>query len=247
MRNSHRCFAAFACAVTLGLAAPATALPIATWDLANATGQQAAVLSTVVGASASVLDEVGVTEWASTAQDGFVAAQGWASSATSYDPTRYYEFSVTADPGFSVSYETLDIALFRGINGGGHGAQLWDLHASTDAFAASDLDLGTFDISATPADFQVSFVGHDISAIGAQTGTVTFRLYGYDYTSSGDYSGLGNDDGTWAISGTGLDPMVGGTISAAGSGSVPEPHPALLAVAGLLGLFLLGRRGAPVS
>jgi len=231
-------------AIALGIATDAAALPIVTWDLANATGQQAAVLSTAAGVTASVIDGVGVTEWASTAQDGFIAASGWAASATAFDPTRYYEFSVTADAGLAISYETLDIALFRGINGGGHGAQLWDLHASTDGFAGSDLDLGTFDISASGVDEQISFAGHDISAVGLQVGTVTFRLYGYDYTSAGDFSGLGNDDGTWAISGTGLDPSIGGTVSVAG---VAEPAGALLALVGLTGLFALGRRTQPVD
>lgn len=241
MSNSIRFTAALFFAFAVGWATRASALPIATWDLASATGQQADVLSTAAGVTASVLDEVGVTQWTSTAQDGFVASAGWATSATTYDPGRYYEFSITADPSYTITYETLDIALFRGINGGGHGAQLWDLHASTDAFGSSDVDLGTFDISAAAADTQTPFVGHDISVLGTQSGTVTFRLYGYDYTSSGDYSGLGNDDGTWLIYGTGLDPTVGGTVSSAGGPSVPEPGRIVLAIAGLVGLFALGR------
>ena len=41
------------------------------------------------------------------------------------------------------------------------------------------------------------------------------------------------------ITGTGLDPVVGGTVSA-----VPEPPPALLACLGLLGLVVGGRMPA---
>jgi len=225
--------------LVLGLAPSARALPIATWDVGSATGQDAAVLSTALHVSATALDEVGVTEWSSTAQDGFVVAAGWASDPTSYDPARYYEFSVTAEAGWAVTYETLDLALFRGIQGGLHGAEKWDLRGSTDGFAASDLALGTFDISASGADVQTLFTGHDISALGTQEGTVTFRLHGYDYTSSADYSGLGNDDGTWLIFGTGTDLAVGGTVSAA---SVPEARRGLLAAGGLMGIFVLGRR-----
>ena len=225
----------------LGLSTAASAVPIVTWDLANATGQQANVLSTAADVTASVIDEVGVNQWASTAQNGFVAASGWAASSTTLDPGRYYEFSVTAGAGLQVTYETLDVSLFRVIWGGGHGAQMWDLHASTDAFVSADVSLGTFDISAAPADTQTSFLGHDISAVGTQTATVTFRLYGYDQTNAADFSGLGNDDGTWLIFGTGLDPVVGGTVAAAGGASVPEPAGSLLAISGLMGLFLVGR------
>jgi len=236
--GTHRLRGA-AFALIIALAAPAGAAPIVTWDLASATGQQADVLSTAAGLSASVIDEVGVDDWNSNGQEGFIAASGWATSATTYDPGRYYQWSITADAGLEVTYETLDISLFRGIQGPNHGAEKWDLRASTDAFASVDVDLGTFDISSSGADVQTTFLGHDLSALGTQTGTVTFRLYGYDYTSASDFSGLGNDDGAWLIHGSGVNPTVGGSVAAAGS-AVAEPAPFALAVAGLLGLLALG-------
>jgi hypothetical protein len=235
LRAMLRTTAALLCA--FGLSGEASALPIATWDLGNATGQDAAVLATALNVSATAIDEVGVAEWPMTSQDGFVAASGWAASALSYDPGRYYQFTVTAAAGYEIGYETIDLALFRGVWGGGHGAQLWELHASVDGFASSDVTLGTFDISASAADTQTAFVGHDISALGAQAGTVTFRLYGYDQTQPGDYSGLGNDDGTWLIFGAGLDPVISGTIAA-----VPETARSALLWLGLLGLAATGSR-----
>jgi hypothetical protein len=227
-----------AVALALGLGGQALAAPIVSWDLANATGQDAAVLATALHVSATSIDEVGVGQWTSTAQDGFIAASGWGSSALSHDPSKFYEWSVSADAGYEVTYETFDVALFRGIWGGGHGAQLWDLRASTDGFVSSDLALGTFDISASAADAQTTFSGHDISGLGTQGGTVTFRLHGYDQSQAGDYSGLGNDSG-WLISGTGLDPVISGSVAPA---SVPEPPPVLLAGLGLLGLLVGGTR-----
>ena len=99
-----------ACGVFAGAA---TAAPIVTWDLANATGQDAAVLATALNVSATSIDEVGATEWASTAQDGFIAASGWTSNA-SPDSGQYYEWSITADVGYGVTYDSFDVSLFRG-------------------------------------------------------------------------------------------------------------------------------------
>jgi hypothetical protein len=220
-----------------GLASSAEALPIATWDLANATGQDAAVLSTALNVSATLLDDVGVTDWPNTSQDGFVAARGWSSDPNAYDPGRYFEWSVTAAAGFQITFETLDLALFRGIQGVRHGAEKWALRASDDGFASTDVDLGVFDISASGADVQTLFAGHDISALGTRSGTVTFRLHGYDQTAANDYSGLGNDDGTWLIYGSGTDLTVSGTVA-----PVPETRRGALAAMGLVGLAVIGRR-----
>ncbi len=63
---------------------------------------------------------------------------------------------------------------------------------------------------------------------------MTFRLFGYDYTSPADYSGLGNDSG-WLIAGTGANLGVDGDLVTL----VPEPGTALLLAAGLT---LLGYR-----
>jgi hypothetical protein len=219
---------------TLALAGAAGAVPIVEWDLTSATGQTATAVAFDSNLSATALTpSAGVTPWASTTQDGFVAASNWAAAAP--DPTKFYEFSITASAGYVVDYQTISLALFRGIQGGNHGAQSWDLHASTDAFASSDLFLQTFDISGAPADTQTLFGGVDISAIGSVAGQVTFRLYGYDYTAATDFSGLGNDSG-WLIYGTGINPVVDGNVFM----PVPEPGTALLVFMGLL--FLAGNR-----
>jgi hypothetical protein len=75
--------------------------------------------------------------------------------------------------------------------------------------------------------------------LGSRQGTVTFRLFGYDYTSPADYSGLGNDSG-WLISGTGSDVIVEGTVGTV----VPAPEPSTAAMA-MIGLFWLAVIGRP--
>lgn len=232
--TASRVLAAALSVAAFALAPAARALSIVEWDLAAATGQTADVLLAAADVSATAIQaSAGVTPWASTAQDGFIAASGWATGLTP-DPARYYEWSVSADPGFAIDYQSLTLALFRGIQGADHGAQRWDLRASTDGFATSDLYLQTLDLSASPADTQTLFAGADISALGTVAGTVSFRLYGYDYTSTADFSGLGNDSG-WLIYGTGANPRIDGNVVLA----TPEPGTALLIGGGLL---LLGLR-----
>ncbi|MDH3685397.1 MAG: hypothetical protein OEP95_04185 [Myxococcales bacterium] len=232
----------FACALAwaVGLASSAQAVPIATWDIANATGQSAAVGFTETGVSAVDLVSVGVPLWPNTNQDGFVVASDWAPGAVA-DPSRYFEWSLTIDASTEIDLNSIDLALFRGLQGPNHGAELWDLHASFDGFSGSDISLATLDISASAGDEQTLF-NVDLSTLGTlMNTTVTFRLYGYDYTSNNDYSGLGNDSG-WVIGGTGADVMIDGVL-------VPEPSVALMVGVGLLllGSFARSSRTAQSS
>lgn len=213
-----------ACVASLLLGGAASAVPIAVWDIGTATGAGASVLLTEPGVTATDLIAVGVNPW-TFGQDGFVAAADWA-PGLALDPGKYFEWSSTAAVGTAIDYGTLSLALLRGIQGANHGAELWDLHASVDGFAGSDVFLGTFDISATAADTQTIF-NVDLSTLGVLAGTVTFRLYGYDYTSPADYSGLGNDSG-WVIGGTGVDLGIDGSVVV-----LPVPEPSSLLLVGL--------------
>jgi hypothetical protein len=213
-RTRTRRILGLALAVGLGLAARAGAAPIATWDIANAPGSGASVAFTATDVAATALVAVGVTPW-TFGQTGFVAAAGWAPGLAP-DPAKYFEWSVTASPGSAIQFDSMALALLRGIQGANHGAQLWDLRVSIDGFASSVL-VQTLDISSSAADTQVVF-GVDLSALGTQSGTITFRLYGYDYTSPADYAGFGNDSG-WVIFGTGVDLGIEGTVVSV----VPEP------------------------
>lgn len=216
---------AFLIGLILWVSAAAHAVPIATWDIANATGQSASVGFTETGITAADLVSVGVSPWPNTSQDGFVVASGWAPGLAP-DAARYFEWSFTIDASTEIQLSSIQLALLRGVQGVNHGAELWDLHASLDGFSTSDLSLATLDISTSGVDEQVIF-NVDLSALGTlMNTTVTFRLYGYDYTSANDYSGLGNDSG-WVIGGSGTDIMIDGIL-------VPEPGVAILVGVGLL-------------
>ncbi len=221
------------CAI-LALAPVASALPIIDWDILGSDGQTATVLSAVPNVSGTDLTYANVTPWGG-GYCCFTAAAGWEASSAAPDLSKYYEFSITAAVGHSTVYEDITLSLFRGIQAPDHGADLWQLRSSHDGYAGS---LAVFDISGSAADEQTLFSAVDISAVGTQSGTVTFRLYGYDYTSAADYSGFGNQPGpggtpTEPLSGTGSNLIVGGTV-------VPEP--ATLAQVGL-GLAMLAFAG----
>ena len=217
------------CAVLL-LAPVASAAPIINWDILGSDGNTAAAVGLSPEVSGTDLTPVTVTPWPG-GYCCFTAASDWGTSAAAPDLTRYYEFSVTAAAGTWIVYEDITLSLFRGIQAGNHGAELWQLRASHDGYASS---LAFFNISASAADEQTPFSA-DISALGTQPGTVTFRLYGYDYTAATDYSGLGNQPGSTPLTGTGSDLVVGGQL-------VPEPVTLAQLGLGLAMLAFAGRR-----
>jgi hypothetical protein len=210
------------------LATSAGAATITEWDIAGSNGNTALVLSSAADTSATDLVPVNVTPW----PGGFccfTAASGW---SLAFDPTRYFEFTVSADPTHSIIYDSITLSLFRGVQGANHGAESWDLRASHDGFGST---LASFSLLGSAADEQILFANTDISALGEQFGTVTFRLYGYDYTSPSDYSGLGNHAGPFPLSGTGSNLVVEGVVT-------PEPSTIILVAVGLTILAVIGRQ-----
>ncbi len=222
-----------ACITLLLSGSLAGAAPIVEWDVAGSDGATVPVLSTASHVSAADVVPVNVNPW----PGGFccfAAASGWASGASA-DPGRYYELSVTPDAGYSIRFETLTLSLFRGIQGANHGAEDWELRASHDGFSSTLL---SFDLAGSGADEQVLFADQDISAIGTHTGPVQLRLYGFDYTSASDYSGLGNHLGPSPLTGTGSNLVLGGVVQQLLV--VPEPSTFALVALGLLGLTRCG-------
>lgn len=206
---------------------------IATWDIAGSDGNTAVALTPNAGTLATDLTPVGVTPWAG-GFCCFTAAADWGTSAAAPDLAKYFQFSAGADTGYSITFEEASLSLFRGVSGGLHGADQWQLRASHDSFSSI---VASFDISASASDEQVLFEDVDLSAIGTQTGLIEFRLYGFNYTNAADFSGLGNQSGTFPLTGTGIDLIIEGGIAL-----VPEPNAALMIGLGLIGLSLGGRR-----
>jgi hypothetical protein len=100
-------------------------------------------------------------------------AEGWPSVATgTIDTSRYFEFSLGPNPGYTMSPRWIRFSLY-----GEEGPGSWELRSSADNFAAP-LAQGSYasGISA-PTGMHVDA---DVSALGDRTSTVTFRFYAYD-------------------------------------------------------------------
>ena len=200
-------------------------------SLGSATTMNAINVNANITASQLQLVGVPVSSFSQT-----MAGQGsWPLGA--YNSGKYFQFSVTPNSGYAVSYSSLTYALFRTLITPSSDISSWSLHASTDGFSSSDITLDNVSLSGSGLTEQVTF-NSNVSALGTQAGTVTFRLYGKDNgASGGGLAGLAN---RVSFAGTGSNVLLGGSVS-----PVPEvEHMAFAAGVGLLAFAAIRRRTA---
>ncbi|MCD4824667.1 MAG: hypothetical protein K8S55_08670 [Phycisphaerae bacterium] len=212
----------------LGLSAAVSADTILEYDIANNTNNTITATNLATNVSAGDLGTTGVIQ--SVAAGEFLA-NDWTGN-DSPDPSKYYQFTATADDGYAISYNTITFALFLEEDEGYLSAWKWELRASTDGFASSDIHLLNVNTDLN----QITYADQDISALGTQSGTVTFRLYGY-YAHNYNltlYSGLSNSS---TLAGTGSNVILDGTVSTA-----PEYTTLSVLLCGCLGLIHSAKR-----
>ncbi|MEO8426005.1 MAG: hypothetical protein ABI651_02725 [Verrucomicrobiota bacterium] len=158
----------------------------------------------------------------------------------------FYQFTVTPNTGFQITYNTLTFAVFAN----GIGANKWQLWGSTDGFLNNPGGANTFSLMPervlTTAGEQDVF-SPSLAALGTQSGAVTFRLYGYS-DSSGGVNSAGLANGAIGLTGSGSNVLLNGTVqNGTVNGAVPEPS-ACAAVVGVaaLGFAALNRRARKV-
>jgi hypothetical protein len=128
-------------------------------------------------------------------------------SAGAFDANDYLAFSVT---GSGVSYQTVAFSLYNNFDGSGN----WEIRSSVDGFSAT-LDSGSF----TGIFAGGLLINANVSALGQQSGTVTFHIY--TFNNAGTTNPLQR-----GVRGTG-----GGGQGLAVIGFVAPPGPPVLASA----------------
>lgn len=103
-----------------------------------------------------------------TSLHGF-QAQNWPTGGAP-DLSRYFEFSITADPGWEVTYQQVRFTLYGEFGG----ISSWQIRSSVNGFAGV-LDNGFIAFAAIPG----TPVAATVSGAGIRQGTVTFRVYVY--------------------------------------------------------------------
>jgi hypothetical protein len=157
----------------------------------------------------------------SNSNPGYFSASEWPASFDKSDA--YISFSLTPDAGKQIEYSSLN---FVWAQGSPVAPPQFVVRSSADDYTA-DLFTATYDPSG-PATHTVDV---DLSGLAPQSGTVTFRLYGYGTVGqdSGGLAGLqGSDQNGGPL-------IVSGTVS-------PAPEPATLGLLGVGAIGLLMRR-----
>ncbi|UOQ71660.1 hypothetical protein [Hymenobacter cellulosilyticus] len=114
---------------------------------------------------------------------GDFRSSGFPVTTTLSDTTKgYYEFRLTAAPGYQITPASLTLQ----DRASGTGPQKWELRTDLDTFGA------------TVGAVQSSSSGYgtvktvSLTSLGAFSGTVVFRIYGYSTTSAGGTFGVDN-------------------------------------------------------
>jgi len=154
--------------------------------------------------------------------DDSINSSGW-TTAASYDVDDYYTFSITADPGWTMTLDSIQFGERRSSTG----IRNWEIRSSLDAFSAA---VGSGPV---PDDTNTrnQLILLPAATFANLSGTVEFRIYGFSAEAAG---------GTWRL--TSAVPGVGVEVQGA---AVPEPRgSALIMAAVLAGIAVWRRRNA---
>lgn len=220
-------------AVSLGSHSVEAAAFTGTFSFTGTTGNVASFAyngSPISNVAVGNLVKVGVTTSSSTSNS---RATDWSTGAVSGSDTfsgtintgKYFEFSLTADSGYTLDLTSISFGIGRSATG----PRQWEWRSSTDSFVST---IGSYSSTSsgfisttggvlTNPDANSSWSGNVLDLSGSEFSaltTITFRLYGYNSEATAGTGGLQ------------------GNLSFAGD-VIPEPGAALLGGLGLIGLL----------
>ncbi len=180
-----------------------------TYSFASATGNVASLSyngTTISNLTVSALVKTGVTTSAST---GNSRATGWdigstngAAAGGSVNTGKYYEFSITAGAGYTISNPTLSF----GVGRSGTGPRRFQWRWNVDSYG-TPLSVGTANVSLTNTsgvlespDANSSWTGNSIITTTSGQTTITFRFYAYGAEDA--LAGTGGLQGNLTFGGT---------------------------------------------
>lgn len=165
--------------------------PILAWDFAGQTTTPATTVNATtvdVNLNSSTVSR-GAGLVASGLTDAYSSSDFAATSfATAVTANDYYQFTISAKPGYQVSLSSLNANFRRSSSG----PTTFQWQYSLDGFATAGIDIGspiTYNLSGTNGDQQAQI---DLSSIGALQNistiqTVAIRLYGWNGATGGTF------------------------------------------------------------
>jgi hypothetical protein len=176
------------------------------YRISTANSFKSAVISpTSVPANltASVLSATGLEPlWFDNGFDGHFLFRHWQEGSAPVPNDKYISFTVTPTPGYQIDFSLITYTVGSRVPGAS-----WQLRSSVDNYTSS---FATHVTQPGPDADQYVF-SDNASSLGAQTGPVTFRLYGFNEVST-NYSGLLNNRGFFGGQ-EGRDLTVDGTLT----------------------------------
>ena len=187
---------------------------VLSWNFTGAAGNEPSIAVTTKDAniaSSAVTRGAGVT--ASALANAF-SGSGWnvTSLALAQSGNKYYQFTVNASAGFTVSLSALDVFFRRSSTG----PNTFEWQYSLDGFATAGNDIGSnisYTLVTSNGDAQAQLNLSSIAALQnlpAAT-TVTFRLYGWGASAAGGTFAFGRPASASLVIGGTVAPVSGST------------------------------------
>jgi len=170
-----------------------------TYSFASATGNVASLNyngTAISNLTVSALVKNGVT---TTSSSGNSRATGWDTGSTnggaaggSVNTGKYYQFSITAGSGFTISNPTLSFGVSRSGTGPRRFQWRWDVDTYANPLAVGSANASLTNTSGVleSPDGTTSYTGNSITTTTSGKTTITFRFYAYGAEAAGGNGGL---------------------------------------------------------